>query len=259
MQYRRFASTRTAAAGRHRLARPLAALLLSGLLSAAPGCGDAIAQTTPSAGANRAVLFAAEIDEASRRFRVPATWIDAVIRAESAYDIRAVSPAGAIGLMQIMPETWLELSARYGLGSDPFDPRDNILAGTAYLREMHDRYGDITAMLAAYNAGPQRYDDYRAGARGLPAETIAYVAAIAPLLGADTLPATTSSAALDPRAWLSAPLFVGRSDISPLAAGVRPGQQRERAANAAPPLAGDAPPTPPPDLFVRRGGGGGSQ
>ena len=58
---------------------------------------------------------------------------------ESAGDVRARSPKGAMGLMQIMPETWAELRSRYGLGNDPYDPHDNILAGTAYLRELRDR------------------------------------------------------------------------------------------------------------------------
>ncbi|MCR5881293.1 transglycosylase SLT domain-containing protein [Phenylobacterium sp. J367] len=59
-----------------------------------------------------------------------------------------VSRADTIGLMQVMPGTYAELRARYGLGADPFDVRDNVLAGTAYLREMHDRYG-VQGMLAA--------------------------------------------------------------------------------------------------------------
>ncbi|MFX9653434.1 lytic transglycosylase domain-containing protein, partial [Acinetobacter baumannii] len=83
---------------------------------------------------------------------------------------------------QIMPDTWAELRTRYGLGRDPYTPRDNILAGAAYLREMWDRYGDIGAMLAAYNAGPARYDEHRATGRPLPAETRAYVDFLAPAL-----------------------------------------------------------------------------
>ena len=67
-----------------------------------------------------------------------------------------------MGLMQIMPDTWTELRTRHRLGRDPYDPRDNILAGAAYLREMHDRYGS-PGFLAAYNAGPGRYEDYLAG------------------------------------------------------------------------------------------------
>ena len=80
--------------------------------------------------------------EASHRFGIPELWIRAVIQAESLGDVRAVSPKGAIGLMQIMPETWSDLRLRYDLGADPFDPHDNIAAGAAYLRELHDRYGD---------------------------------------------------------------------------------------------------------------------
>ena len=84
--------------------------------------------------------------------------------------------------MQLMPGTWVELSVRYGLGLDPFDPRDNILAGTAYLREMHDRFGSA-GFLAAYHAGPSRYEQHLATGQPLPPETAAYVAAVTPLLG----------------------------------------------------------------------------
>ncbi len=82
--------------------------------------------------------------------------------------------------MQLMPETWADLRLRYGLGSDPFDPRDNILAGAAYLRELHDRFGD-SGFLAAYNAGPARYEAFLATGRPLPDETRAYLGALAPL------------------------------------------------------------------------------
>src|SRR5277367_3680225 len=85
--------------------------------------------------------FANFIAEASARFAVPARWIRAIIQIESAGDERAISSRGAMGLMQLMPGTWVELSVRYGLGLDPFDPRDNIMAGAAYLEEMHDRFG----------------------------------------------------------------------------------------------------------------------
>lgn len=98
--------------------------------------------------------FANFIAGASTRFTVPARWIRAVIEIESAGNAHAVSPRGAMGLMQLMPATWVELSARYGLGLDPFDPRDNILAGTAYIKDMHDRFGSA-GFLAAYHAGPR--------------------------------------------------------------------------------------------------------
>jgi soluble lytic murein transglycosylase-like protein len=60
-------------------------------------------------------------------------------------------------LMQIVPGTWAEWRSRYCLGVDPYDPHDNILAGTAYIRELDDRYGAL-GLLAAYNAGPRRYE-----------------------------------------------------------------------------------------------------
>ena len=122
------------------------------------------------------------ISEASVRFRVPQEWIRRVIRAESDGQTLLAgrpitSPAGAMGLMQLMPGTWAEMRAAYRLGPDPHNPRDNILAGTAYLRAMYDRFG-YPGMFAAYNAGPGRYAEHLASGRRLPAETIAYVAQV---------------------------------------------------------------------------------
>ena len=127
------------------------------------------------------------IREAANRFGVPARWIRAVMRQESGgheyrYGRPIVSAAGAMGLMQLMPQTYAEMQARYGLGDDPYQPHDNIAAGTAYIRVMYDRYG-APAFLAAYDAGPQRLDDYLNGRRRLPRETRDYVAAISPYLG----------------------------------------------------------------------------
>jgi hypothetical protein len=106
-----------------------------------------------------------------------------VIRAESGGQAMrggrpVVSAAGAMGLMQLMPGTWREVRALLGLGRDPFDPRDNILAGTFYLRSMYDRFG-YQGLFAAYNAGPSRYAAFLAGSGPLPAETRAYVEGIA--------------------------------------------------------------------------------
>ncbi|PZQ51794.1 MAG: lytic transglycosylase domain-containing protein [Novosphingobium pentaromativorans] len=120
-----------------------------------------------------------EIAEASARFDIPAVWIERVMAAESRGRTMRngrpiTSPAGAMGLMQVMPRTWAELRSRLGLGSDPHAPRDNILAGTAYLREMYDRFG-YPGMFAAYNAGPKRYAASLASVRPLPAETRAYL------------------------------------------------------------------------------------
>jgi D-alanyl-D-alanine carboxypeptidase len=122
------------------------------------------------------------IRQASARFRVPGTWIREVMRQESAGRPNATSHAGAMGLMQVMPDTYSELQARHGLGDDPYEPRNNILAGTAYLREMYDRFG-APGFLAAYNAGPRRLDDYLSSRQDLPDETVNYVATIAPRLG----------------------------------------------------------------------------
>ena len=123
------------------------------------------------------------IREASRRFGVPEAWIAAVMRAESGgrthLDGRPiVSRAGAKCLMQVMPGTYAAIRRRYGLGSDPHHPRDNIMAGTAYLKLMHDRFG-YPGLFAAYNAGPGRYVEHLATGRPLPGETRAYIAQLA--------------------------------------------------------------------------------
>lgn len=153
---------------------------------------------------------AASIAEASHRFDIPASWLRAVIRAESAGDLDAISPKGAMGLMHIMPETWASLRLRYGLGADPFDAHDNILAGAAYLHELHDRYG-APGFLAAYDAGPARYEAYLATGRPLPNETLAYVDHLAPLTTNDHVSGGVVLATAMP-SWLQAPLFVVHSD-----------------------------------------------
>ena len=154
--------------------------------------------------------YAVHVTEAAQRFAIPEAWIWRVMHAESRGRSRAVSHAGAMGLMQIMPATWTMLSARYRLGTDPFDVRANILAGAAYLRMMWDRYGDVSLMLAAYNAGPGRADAYAAGRRGLPAETVAYVAAIAPSIGASGVASLAPAPTAPTPNWRSASLFAGK-------------------------------------------------
>lgn len=124
------------------------------------------------------------IVEASNRFGVPTAWIERVMQAESGGRLRLDgrpirSSAGAMGLMQLMPGTWADMRARLGLGDNPDNPRDNILAGTLYLRLMYDRFG-YPGLFAAYNAGPERYANYLAGHARLPAETAAYLARVAP-------------------------------------------------------------------------------
>jgi Transglycosylase SLT domain len=156
--------------------------------------------------------FAAIVAEASQRFGIPASWIRAVMRVESLGAVRALSPKGAMGLMQIMPETWAVLHSRYGLGADPYDAHDNILAGAAYLRELHDRYG-APGFLAAYNAGPARYEDHLATGRPLPAETRAYVAALAPLIDGEAIDGVMVVSAAAP-SWADAPLFAVQAESS---------------------------------------------
>lgn len=112
-----------------------------------------------------------------------------------------------MGLMQIMPETWAYLRARHGFGSNPYDPRESVLAGAAYVREMHDRYG-APGFLAAYNAGPGRYEEFLSNGRSLPVETRNYVEMLAPAIGADdSNPLGSALARLV--SWTRAPLFAG--------------------------------------------------
>lgn len=129
------------------------------------------------------------VAEASRRFKVPEKWIRAVMRMESGGrtvlqgDAPITSEAGAVGIMQVLPGTYAEMRAQYRLGNDPFDPHDNIMAGTAYLRWLHGKYG-YPAMFAAYNNGPGNLDAHLNKGRKLPAETRNYIAGIAKILGA---------------------------------------------------------------------------
>jgi D-alanyl-D-alanine carboxypeptidase len=122
------------------------------------------------------------VREAAGRYGVPDQWIRAVMKQESGGQEQATSPVGAIGLMQVMPSTYDGLRDRYGLGVDPYDPHNNIFAGTAYIREMYDRFG-APGFLAAYNAGPDRVERYLAGSSSLPDETVNYLAAVTPNLG----------------------------------------------------------------------------
>jgi len=124
------------------------------------------------------------IQAAASRFDVPQQWIRQVMQVESGgheyIDGQLiVSSAGAMGLMQLEPETYDEMAARYGLGSDPFNPYDNIMAGAGYIHEMYQVYGS-PGFLAAYDAGPGRLDNYMDYHQPLPHETTHYVAMIAP-------------------------------------------------------------------------------
>lgn len=155
-------------------------------------------RSTSNGSATASSAWTSYIAEASRRFGVPTQWIRAVMRMESNGDETANSPKGAMGLMQVMPETYAELRLRYHLGADPYQPGNNILAGAAYLREMRDRFGP-GGFLAAYNAGPGRYDDYLKRGRYLPEETRNYVAVLAPMIGVPSIPRRTESASIPSR------------------------------------------------------------
>ena len=131
------------------------------------------------------------VNEASRRFNVPKAWIRAVMARESGgrtmlgKNQPIVSRAGALGLMQVLPQTYEEMASEHRLGNNPFDARDNIMAGAAYLRWLHQKYG-YPAMFAAYNAGPGRLEDHLEHGANLPAETRAYVGSIGKTLKFDT-------------------------------------------------------------------------
>ncbi|HVU20377.1 MAG TPA: lytic transglycosylase domain-containing protein, partial [Rhizomicrobium sp.] len=137
------------------------------------------------------------ISAASKRFHISKAWIRAVMRRESGgrtmLDAKfpITSDAGAMGLMQVMPQTYRDMRAAYGLGHDPYNPHDNIYAGAAYLAELHRKYG-YPAMFAAYNDGPGNWEDHLNKGRPLPAETVKYVSNITghTLLGKDQIKLT---------------------------------------------------------------------
>lgn len=156
--------------------------LAAATLLAVPASAAASAPTLATTNEPAIERWNGHIREASERFEIPEAWIRRVIRAESGGRTQLggrpiTSPAGAMGLMQLMPATWTEMRSKYRLGPDPHDPRDNILAGTAYLRAMYDRFG-YPGLFAAYNAGPGRYEEHVASGKPLPAETVAYLAAL---------------------------------------------------------------------------------
>ncbi|MFB0690352.1 lytic transglycosylase domain-containing protein [Agrobacterium pusense] len=154
--------------------------------------------------------YAGLITEAARRFAIPERWIRAVMHAESSNDPGAISPKGAIGLMQIMPATWEELRARHHLGEDVFEPRGNILAGAAYLAELHDLYGS-PGFLAAYNAGPGRYEKHLVTGNPLPRETIEYMAKLVPMIDTEAAPVLRIAARARRDEWTDAPLFFAQT------------------------------------------------
>ena len=120
------------------------------------------ANTASAPGTDNSHNYDAYIAEASKLYNIPEAFIKAVIKIESNFNPRAVSRVGAMGLMQLMPSTAAHMNVQ-----DPFDPRQNILGGTKYLRRLADRYdGDINLVLSGYHAGPGNVE--KAG--GIPFE-----------------------------------------------------------------------------------------
>lgn len=188
----------------------VAALLTTTMLSMMPAHGQ-----EPSAEPDLLDRWSPIITEAAARFRLPAAWIRDVMAVESGgrteLDGQPItSPKGAMGLMQVMPETYAEMRRAHGLGADPYMPRDNILAGAAYLKAMHDRFG-WPGLFAAYNAGPVRYEDYLRTGRALPDETISYLAALDSGTDRTTFIAQTVPQKTNSRAPSAAEFVSGRS------------------------------------------------
>ena len=136
------------------------------------------------------------IAEAAQRFAIPQDWIRAVMRSESGGRTTLngqpiTSVAGAMGLMQLIPGTYSDMRSRYGLGTNSYDPHDNVLAGAAYLHLMYQQYG-YPSLFAAYNAGPARFDGYLLRGKSLPNATLSYVGGIVP--GVETAMTQSGSA-----------------------------------------------------------------
>ncbi len=197
--------------------------------------------------------------EAADRFGLPVEWVMRVLDAESGGRTTLggrpiTSHAGAMGLMQLMPATWASLRTQYELGNDPHDPHDNIVAGTAYLRAMYDRFG-YPGLFAAYNAGPGRYGEYLSRGRALPRETRDYIAKVAGVTGSARA-SRQNNARRDVADVLPFrdPIFMTVSSSPPLAAdGPAVSAARAVTASTAPRAASAG---PGDGLFLLRVGGG---
>jgi hypothetical protein len=205
--------------GLHAAVPAFMVLLMAGAMIVTLPCAamaDPTARETSPARSAAVVVavdpWSSYVTEAAKRFAVPERWIRAVMHAESDHDPHAISPKGAMGLMQIMPATWQELRVRHHLGDDPFDPHDNILAGAAYLAELHDLYG-APGFLAAYNAGPGRYEKHLVIGDPLPAETVDYMAKIVPMIDHHATVAMRTPVHSLRSEWLGASLFVARAAV----------------------------------------------
>lgn len=172
----------------------LAALFLASAVPSNAGCRDHVSAAAEWSG-------------------LPASWIAAVMQAESSGRPTSRSSAGAMGCMQLMPGTWAEITDRYSLGADPYHVRANMFAGAAYLRTLVDRFGWPTA-LAGYHAGPGRAQAFLAG-RPLPAETIIYIARVVALTSPRQAELSRSSYPADPPSHPLFAVWIGSSDSQP--------------------------------------------
>ncbi|MBX5137667.1 lytic transglycosylase domain-containing protein [Rhizobium lentis] len=202
--------------------------------------------------------YAGFVAEAAKRFVIPERWIRAVMEVESRNDPVAISPKGAMGLMQIMPATWTELRARHHLGEDVFEPRDNILAGAAYLAELHDLYGS-PGFLAAYNAGPGRYEKHLVTGNPLPQETVDYMAKLVPMIDTKAAPVVRVTARSRRDQWADAPLFFVQQGDVDRAENSLHGRSPKSSTDGAPIVDLSALAPASSGLFVRRAPGEGGQ
>lgn len=160
-------------------------LKTAGMLGLVAGLIAACGSDKPRPSGGNIAYWEPQIQKASKRFNVPPEWIREVMRIESGGRSTwkggqpITSSAGAQGLMQVMPATYEELRQKHSLGRDPYDPENNIMAGTAYIRELYEMYGS-PGFLGAYNAGPGRYRQYVENGRSLPPETRRYIDIVGP-------------------------------------------------------------------------------
>ncbi|MFT8851259.1 transglycosylase SLT domain-containing protein [Acetobacter orientalis] len=224
--------------------------LYLGLLATLAACANQPARTTHTAAAGASVNhWSGYIQEASNRFSIPQSWIRAVMQQESGghqylHGRKIRSVHGAVGLMQIKPDTYSELAQRYSLGSDPYDPHDNIMAGSGYIRELYDRFGSPD-FLAAYNCGPQCAENHRSKGTALPGYAKAYMAAISPHLN-DPVPGLMQPTQLAYAPAPTPPVTVVADTSGPAADPPNSYNQQNFATGAQP--AGTAPPLDDEDL-----------
>lgn len=211
---------------RQRASRLLACGIAAAASLASLASVPARAAGTDPTGASSSAACAPHAAEAAARSALPANVILRVMHVESRGRPNAISPKGAMGCMQIMPATWRDLTARHGLGGDPWNARLNMIGGALYLAELARQFG-FPGAYAAYNAGPARYARHVRGTARLPAETVAYMASLsgAPPPNTRRERSTDAKLRLSPR-WQEATLFL--DSTRPSAASPDVGTQMRR-------------------------------